>query len=222
MWIDRKHWDPEGKVVKVKWVRINTGMQEHPDVRCRLVAHELGYGERLDELFAGTPSLMVVRMLLRKVAMNRRKLEVKCAFLYGKMRRKVYIELPDQDPEAKGRNKMGRLVKAMYGTSDAPQLWSEKVRREMVALGSQASVLHPSVFSKPDTDVHVVVHVDDFMCVGPWKELDSVYISLKNIYDLKSTFVRRGGCRRLSIRMGRSGYRNRVLGGSPTQSILTI
>ena len=45
--------DNTGKFVKVKWVRVKKG----EGVRCRLVAQELGYGERLDELFAGTPSL---------------------------------------------------------------------------------------------------------------------------------------------------------------------
>ena len=44
--------DDSGKFVKVKWVRTKKG----DGVRCRLVAQELGYGERLDELFAGTPS----------------------------------------------------------------------------------------------------------------------------------------------------------------------
>lgn len=40
------------------------------DVMCRLVAQELGYGEALDELFTGTPSLMVVKMLLHDMTMH--------------------------------------------------------------------------------------------------------------------------------------------------------
>ena len=43
--------DETGKFVKVKWVRTK---KEHGG-RCRLVAQELGYDGRLDELFAGTP-----------------------------------------------------------------------------------------------------------------------------------------------------------------------
>lgn len=39
--------DPEGKLAKVKWERINKEAKDKPDVRCRLVAHELGYGEKL-------------------------------------------------------------------------------------------------------------------------------------------------------------------------------
>ena len=56
--------DIEGKFVKVKWVRTNKGTKYNQIVKCRLVAQELGYGERMDELFSGTPSLMMVRVAL--------------------------------------------------------------------------------------------------------------------------------------------------------------
>ena len=56
--------DPEGKFVKVKWVRTNKDSSKEQVVRCRLVAQELGYGEKMDELFAGTPSLMTVKLVL--------------------------------------------------------------------------------------------------------------------------------------------------------------
>ena len=46
--------DKEGIFVKTKWVRINKGV-DTPKVRCRLVAQELAFGERMDEHFAGTP-----------------------------------------------------------------------------------------------------------------------------------------------------------------------
>ena len=46
--------DPDGIFVKVKWVRVNKGTRAKPQVKCRLVAQELAYGERMDELFANT------------------------------------------------------------------------------------------------------------------------------------------------------------------------
>ena len=89
-----------GKFVKVKWVRINKETAMNPKVRCRLVAQELGYGSKEDELFAGTPSMTAVKMIIAKLANNYDMgvemlvLDVKCAVLYGKMKRAVYIELP--------------------------------------------------------------------------------------------------------------------------------
>lgn len=62
--------DAQGKLVKVKWVRMNIGTHQHPEIGCRLVAQELGYDERLDELCAGTPWFIVVKLLLQKVAHN--------------------------------------------------------------------------------------------------------------------------------------------------------
>lgn len=80
------------KMVKVKWVRANIGADDHPEVRCRPVAQEPGYGERLGEFFAGSRSLTIVRFLI-SVAAERDfgilLLDAKCAFLYSAMGRKV-------------------------------------------------------------------------------------------------------------------------------------
>lgn len=59
---------PVGKSAKVKWVRINKGTEEFPEFRCRLVAQELGYGERLGELCAAARSLAIVKLLLSAAA----------------------------------------------------------------------------------------------------------------------------------------------------------
>ena len=112
-----------GKFVNVKWVRINKGTKQDPQVRCRLVAQELAYGRKMDELFAGTPSLTVVKLLLALYTMDPDKqlmiLDVKCAFLYGDMDRDIFIELPSRDPMSSSRGMVGKLMKAMYGTRDA-------------------------------------------------------------------------------------------------------
>lgn len=80
----------------MKWVRIGKGTTEAPEFRCRLVAQELEPRERLDELPAGAPFWIVARMLLHKVSLGMHSmgimgLGIKCAFLFGKMRRSVHI-----------------------------------------------------------------------------------------------------------------------------------
>lgn len=47
-----------------------------------------------------------------------------------------------------------------------------------------------STLAKRDTQTFVVVHVDDFLCVGPWDELDLLHASPKKVCDLKSTMLR--------------------------------
>lgn len=110
-------------------------------------------------------------------------LDVTCAFLYGFMRRRVCIELPDQGPKSKD---------TMHGTRGTPQIWYGEVKREMIKLGFVASVLRPSVFTKTSCDVFAAVYVDGFLCVGVWHESESLCVSLKKVYDLKNTMVGRG------------------------------
>ena len=70
-----------GKFVKVKWVRTNKGTAMDPEVRVRLVAQELGYGQRMDELFAGTPSLMAVKLILHYAAKERGRSKVSWSWM---------------------------------------------------------------------------------------------------------------------------------------------
>lgn len=76
---------------------------------------DLGFRDRLDELFVGTPSLTIVKLLLSDVAerdLAITLLDIKSAFLYGAMRRNAYVEL--QDPNSDDSNLVGKLKKAMY------------------------------------------------------------------------------------------------------------
>lgn len=92
---------PARVVVRVKWARVAKGREEHLEVRCRLVAQELGYRKRLDELSAQTPSLTTMNLLLSVAGekdLTTTLPDDKCAFSYGAMRRNAYFELPRQDP----------------------------------------------------------------------------------------------------------------------------
>ena len=189
--------DPEGQFVKVKWVRTNKGSVADQVVKCRLVAQELGYGQRMDELFSGTPSLMVVKVALAHAAKGGQNrglmfMDVKGAFLYGECRRKIYIELPSQDPRHGDGGLVGMLRKAMYGTRDAPQIWQQEVQKAMESLGFTMSTLQPSVYYHREKDMVVVVHVDDFLCSGDVADLDWLHNSLKQKYDLKKNYLLKG------------------------------
>ena len=88
-----------GKFVGVRWVRVNKGSVEDPQVRCRLVAQEFAKGEIRDDLFAATPPLSALKLLISDVATNPDPNDPKClmsldvtaAFLYGDIQRDVYI-----------------------------------------------------------------------------------------------------------------------------------
>lgn len=71
-----------------------------------------GYRERLDELFAGTSSLVVVRQLLSDAfeqCLAAMLLDIECEVLHGWMMRNMYIELSRQDEGYGGGNIVNHL-----------------------------------------------------------------------------------------------------------------
>ena len=53
--------DPEGKFIAVRWVDVNKGTKEVPEVRSRLVGQEFAQGQRRDDLYAPTQPLAAAR-----------------------------------------------------------------------------------------------------------------------------------------------------------------
>ena len=148
--------DPEGKFIGVRWVDVNKCTKEVPKVRSRLLGQE----------FAPTPPQAAARFLLPTCASRGKRgpsdyrilvLNIKQAFLYGKISRTDVL----------GRNLVGKLDKAMYGTRDAPAEWQAEMERTMIKLGFRPVVSTPCLYYHSSLDVLVFGHVDDLMCVGP-------------------------------------------------------
>lgn len=101
-------------------MRINKGPAEHPEFRCRLVAQQLGYGERLDELLAGTPSLTIVELLRFRAAekgLGIMVFGVKTAFFYGATR--------DATSTSNSRGRTRRLGAGSSWASCRSHVWDQ-------------------------------------------------------------------------------------------------
>jgi hypothetical protein len=182
----------KSKIIRTRWVRVNKGSRPAPIVKCRLVAMEFATTVR-DDLFAGTPPLFALRLLTSLTASKSDHkimiLDVKCAFLYGDIRREVFIELPPEDPRSRTGDLIGRLKKAMYGTRDAPQIWGELVTEIMIELGFYESLLHPGLYYHASRGIRVMTHVDDFFCSGTQLELEWLANELEKKFELKKQVI---------------------------------
>ena len=112
-------------------------------------------------------------------------LDIGCAFLYANVARELFIELPEEDPRAGSGDYVGRLLKALYGTRDAPQLWQRELCKTVVDLGFASSCLHQGVFWHHLRELTLVSHVDDLLVCGPEEELVKLRDQLKQIYEIK-------------------------------------
>ena len=163
------------KPIATRWLDVDKGGPGKPaDIRSRCVVKEIAHSKR-DDLFAGTPSLEAFKLMVSKLASSNcgyaplkrlMVMDVKRAFLHAPVTREIYIELPEEAKNEQDGDVVGKLVKSMYGTRDAPQNWQAYVDNLMRDLGFLPGVAHPCVYHHAVRDIQVVIHVDDFACLG--------------------------------------------------------
>ena len=164
------------RIIPTRWIAINKGSAQDPCYRSRLVAKEFNTGAQ-EGLFAATPPLEAVRLLLSDVATARRERpnedrvvmvnDVARAFFEAPMKRYVCVELP---PQARAENDaedyVGLLLMSLYGTRDAAANFQAEVRKFMLSQGFRQAPYSPSIFWHPARYLRTLVHGDDFMTSG--------------------------------------------------------
>lgn len=115
------------KKIEVKWV-YKTKLKENGKVekyKARLVAK--GYvqqqGINYSEVFAPVARMDTVRIILALVAQNGwtvYQLDIKSAFLHGKLSEEVYVEQPKGYVQKDDSQKVFKLKKALYRLKQAP------------------------------------------------------------------------------------------------------
>jgi len=189
--------DPFAKLIGTTWVDTNKGTKELPDVRSRLCAQEFAKDDPRDDLFAATPPLLGVKLILslgascrfRRFTKRLMVLDVKRAFLYGDAVRSIYTKLPPEDPRHGEPGVLWKLLKAMYGTRDAPAIWQKEVRKLMLALGFRGCKSNPCIYIHDERDLTVDVHVDDFLCLGERADLDWLHQSISEKFQVKKAIL---------------------------------
>ena len=193
-------WKMTGRPpIDTKWVDLNKGSVETPDVRCRLVARDFkpkGEKDRGD-LFAAMPPLEAKKLLFRMAAASeeriyegkreRRKLmffDIKKAHLNGKCGEDefVYVVAPA------GRGSTGmwwRLNRWLYGMRPAASAWEADYSEKLSKFGMTKGKSAPTVFYDEGRDLRCVVHGDDFSFLGWERDLHEAADFLKSVYELK-------------------------------------
>ena len=177
-----------------RWIDVDKGTE----VRCRLVARDFkghGEGERAD-LFAATPPLEALRMILRMAMVKRvRKrwggqqgkimvIDVKKAHLNAKLEEgeMVYVSLPE---EAEANGKCGRLKRWLYGMRPAAGAWEKDYCKNLEGIGFVRGKAAPTVFRNEKSGTMAFVHGDDFVFLGAEEDLRRVREEMAGWYQIK-------------------------------------
>jgi hypothetical protein len=173
---------PTGKqILKCKWVyKIKLGINNVVlRYKARLCAKGFmqKYGEDYFETFAPVINYKTLRLLLTIAAVydyEIKQIDVVTAFLNAPMTEEVYMELPD------GYGSDGnvvRLLRAIYGTKQAPHAWNETVNKQMKACGFHRLRSDSCVYIK--NKIIIGVFVDDFIILYH-KSIESLWLQEKS------------------------------------------
>ncbi|GJS51796.1 putative ribonuclease H-like domain-containing protein [Tanacetum coccineum] len=172
---------PNGKrAIGTKWVFRNKKDERGIVIRnkARLVAQ--GYtqeeGIDYDEVFAPVARIEAIRLFLAYASFKDfvvYQMDVKSAFLYGKIEEEVYVCQPPgfEDPDFPDR--VYKVEKALYGLHQAPRAWYETLSTYLLDNEFQRGKINKTLFIKRyKGDILLVqVYVDDIIFGSTKKEL---------------------------------------------------
>ncbi|GJT03178.1 putative ribonuclease H-like domain-containing protein [Tanacetum coccineum] len=160
------------KVIGTKWVYQNKKDERGVVVRnkARLVAqgHRQEEGIDYDEVFAPVARLEAIRIFLAFASYMGfivYQIDVKSAFLYGKIDEEVYVSQPPGFLDPKYPQKVYKVVKALYGLHQAPRAWYATLSTFLLKNGYRRGTIDKTLFLKKDKHdiILVQVYVDDII-----------------------------------------------------------
>ncbi|GJX87840.1 putative ribonuclease H-like domain-containing protein, partial [Tanacetum coccineum] len=160
------------KAIGTKWVYRNKKDERGVVVRnkARLVAqgHRQEEGIDYDEVFAPVARLEAIRIFLAFASYMGfvvYQMDVKSAFLYGKIDEEVYVSQPPGFQDLKYPKKVYKVVKALYGLHQAPRAWYATLSTFLLKNGYRRGTIDKTLFLKKDKHdiILVQVYVDDII-----------------------------------------------------------
>nr|GEU36970.1 putative ribonuclease H-like domain-containing protein [Tanacetum cinerariifolium] len=164
---------PAGKyAIGTKWILKNKRYARGIVVRnkARLVAqgHRQEEGINYDEVFAPVARIKAIRLFLAFASYMRflvYQMDVKSAFLYGRIDEKVYVTQPKGFVDPQHPKKVYKVDKALYGLHQAPRAWYATLSAFLLKHGYRRGNIDKTIFLKKNNRdiIMVQVYVDDII-----------------------------------------------------------
>eukprot|EP00971_Amphidinium_carterae_P350861 6491778-Amphidinium_carterae.2 len=155
----------------VRWVdRDKSPDLETPDLRSRLVVQET----------RGNSSIAAGDVMCGTSAGDLK---------HCKLKRKVFIRLPEEDPSSEVEGVCGLLVTALNGVRDAAQSFEHTIHETLTQNGLKQGAFSPCVYHSKEHRVGVMHHGDDFVAVGPRRATPKVGEALSTVFIVKDRGV---------------------------------
>ncbi|KAJ9562957.1 hypothetical protein OSB04_008117 [Centaurea solstitialis] len=157
-WVFKKKTDMDGNVQTFKARLVAKGFTQ---------THGIDY----DETFSPVAMLKSIRILMAISAYFNYEIwqmDVKTAFLNGKLTEDVYMQQPEGFVDPKNPDKVCKLLKSIYGLKQASRSWNLHFDERIKNFGFAKSEFEPCVYTKFSGSVvtFLVLYVDDILLIG--------------------------------------------------------
>ncbi|GJW69824.1 putative ribonuclease H-like domain-containing protein [Tanacetum coccineum] len=153
--------------------------------KARLVAqgHTQEEGIDYDEVFAPVARIEAIRLFLAYASFKDfvvYQMDVKSAFLYGKIEEEVYVCQPPGFEDPHFPDKVYKVEKALYGLHQAPRAWYETLSTYLLDNGFHRGQIDKTLFIKRHKDdiLLVQVYVDDIIFGSTKKQMSNEFETL--------------------------------------------
>nr|GEV14988.1 ribonuclease H-like domain-containing protein [Tanacetum cinerariifolium] len=152
-------------------------------VRLVIQGHTQEEGIDYDELFAPVARIEAIRLFMAYASFKDfvvYQMDVKSAFLYGKIKDEVYVCQPPGFEDPDFPDKVYKVEKALYGLHQAPRAWYGTLSTYLIDNGFHKGQIDKTLFIKRHKDdiLLVQVYVDDIIFGSTKKELSTEFEKL--------------------------------------------
>nr|GEZ30795.1 retrovirus-related Pol polyprotein from transposon TNT 1-94 [Tanacetum cinerariifolium] len=159
-------------IITLKWI-YKVKLNEYGNVlknKARLVAKRYRQEEGIDfeESFAPVACIEAIRIFIANAAsrnMSIYQMDVKTAFLNGKLKEEVYVSQPKGFVDPDHSTHVYRLKKAFYGLKQAPRAWYDTLSRFLLDNDFSKGAVDPTLFTQK-IGKHILlvqIYVDDII-----------------------------------------------------------
>nr|GEY89067.1 retrovirus-related Pol polyprotein from transposon TNT 1-94 [Tanacetum cinerariifolium] len=169
-WVFRNKKDERGIVIRNKARLVSQG-------------HRQEEGIDDNEYFALVARIEAIRLCLAYASYMGflvNQMDVKSAFLYGTIKKEVYVTQPPRFKDPNHPDKVYKLVKALYGLHQTPRAWYDTLANYLLSNGFQRGKIDLTLFIKKQRgDILLVqIYVDDIIFGSTNKELCTAFEKL--------------------------------------------
>lgn len=179
------------KAIGCKWLFTMKYNQTNQTYRykARLVAQGFSqkFGVDYNQVFAPVAKQCTLRILLSIAShenLHTRHLDVKTAFLYGRLTETIYMKQPPGFEVDGKENDVCLLQRSLYGLKQAPRSWNDRINQTLVELNFERNKADPCLYHQKFTngdECFLLIYVDDIFITSN---------SIKRIQEFKTEITR--------------------------------